>query len=229
MEYEVKYSFPNHRADIVRRLIESRFQVDSEYSVGIVTSIYFDTKDMLFYEEKRASTYRKQKTRLRWYADAVTGKPHTQAFWEVKNRMGTQRSKTRRISNLSGDMLDSIDINDPALIKESYAQRNTLDGQNSRLQIFPSVMIRYTRYRFIDSVNGSRINVDSDIYARSINPSLANERSIACLPAGVVEYKGEHESLSPVLLDLGGVGARKQAFSKYESVIKWVKSNQQLF
>lgn len=226
MEFEVKYTFPNHRAEFVRRLVSSRFRIDDRYPVGVITSIYFDTKDMLMYEEKRASTYLKRKIRLRWYLDADTHEPDQQAFWEVKSRIGTQRSKTRVASDLSPAVLNDIDLDDPILLEEA-AKQQCLSGGGS--QIFPSVMIRYTRHRYIDSVNASRINVDSDIYARKISRSLANERSISCLPAGVVEYKGEHDAVSPVLADLGGIGARKQAFSKYESAIKWVKSNQQLF
>lgn len=226
MEYEVKYTFLNHRADFIRRLVSSRFQIDQSYPVGVITSIYFDSKDMLHYEEKRASTYLKRKIRLRWYLDAKTHKPDQQAFWEVKSRTGTQRTKTRVVSSIAPSMLNDIDMDDPLLLKEAVEQQRSSGGGQL---VFPSVMIRYTRHRYIDSVNGSRINVDSDIYARKISAGLANERSISCLPAGVIEYKGEHDAISPVLADLGGVGARKQAFSKYESTIKWVKSNQQLF
>lgn len=225
MEYEVKYSFLNHRADFVRRLVSARFQVDQNYPVGVITSIYYDTKDMLFYEEKRASTYRKRKFRLRWYLNPETRQPDEQAFWEVKSRIGTQRSKTRNPANLLPAQLEQIKLDDPALLKEAITQQRGIPGP----QIFPSVMIRYTRHRYIDSVNGSRINIDSDIHARRISSGLANERSLSCLPVAVLEYKGEHDVISPVLADLGLIGLKKEAFSKYESAIKWVKSNQQLF
>jgi len=149
----------------------------------------------------------------------------TRCLCVLGERVGTQRSKQREPSNLSPEILENIDISDPRLIQE--AQQHSLYS-GVRLQVFPAVMIRYTRHRFIDSVNGSRINVDSNIYSRKINPSLANERTEVSLPVGVIEYKGEYDRISPVISDIGRLGAKKRAFSKYESVIKWVKSNHRL-
>ena len=145
MEYELKYTFLNHRADFVRRLIAAKFKPDPKYSQGVVTSIYFDSKDMQMYEEKRASTYLKKKIRLRWYLDAQTGQPDEDAFWEVKSRIGTQRKKTRIVSNLKPTLLEQIKIDDPILIKEAANQQQEVSGEI----IFPSVMIRYTRHRYI--------------------------------------------------------------------------------
>ena len=226
MEFEVKYTYPNSNAQDLKRLLSAKFIADPKYPSGIITSIYFDTTTMDFYEEKRASTYLKTKIRLRWYNDTESKLPIGTSFWEVKSRVGTRRSKERRESSLSPLQLDSIEMHDPALLREAHQQQLRSGGG---LVILPAVAVRYTRHRYVDTVNGSRLNVDSNIHAHRINPSLANERSKLSLPVGVLEYKGEYDQISPYLSQVGGIGAKKDAFSKYESVIKWVKSNHRLY
>jgi len=226
MEFELKYTYPNIRAELLCSLLQSRLIPDPDFPTGIVTSFYFDTSQMHSYEEKRASTYRKTKIRLRWYTDYLNKQPIGEAYWEVKNRFGTQRVKSRVVSALSSAALDQIDIHDQRLIREANCQQRSLASTST---IVPSVAVRYSRKRYIDSVTGSRVNCDFDIHAHAINKSLANEHSKLKLPIGVLEYKGKFDQLPSYLQDVSYMGARKAAFSKYESAIKWVKSNHQRY
>ncbi|MFT5607985.1 MAG: hypothetical protein ACI9PZ_001794, partial [Parvicella sp.] len=133
-------------------------------------------------------------------------------------RVGSQRRKSRILSNILPSELEEIDLDSPKLLHELG---DTL-GIHS---MFPSVMIRYKRFRFVDPVTNSRLSVDMNIRAHKIHPQVGTEASFSVLPVAVFEYKGQYSRLNPIIKEVGLMGCRKSSFSKYESVIKWVKSN----
>lgn len=228
MEYELKFIFSAHRAEFIANWLEKKCQADPLHSMGVITSIYYDSYNLSAYYQKRGSDYLKQKARLRWYRNAKTGALSDKAYWEIKMRQGTKRKKKRLETTLTPGELERIRITDPRLHDEmQLQQKNVMNGSMNNL--FPTIMVRYLRSRYVDPVNGSRISVDRNIHACQCNPHLANEATGQIpMPVGVLEYKGRLDHLPPHLSELGVLGAKKQAFSKYEGLIKWVKSNYQL-
>ena len=228
MEYELKFTFNASHAEFMASWLAHKCQVDPLHSMGVITSIYYDSYNLSAYYQKRDSDYLKQKARLRWYHNVKTDALSDKAYWEIKMRQGTRRRKERRESTLTPGELEKIRITDPRLQDEmQLQQKSVMNGTMNNL--FPVIMVRYLRSRFVDPVNGARISVDRNIHAYQCHPHLANEAlGLIPMPVGVLEYKGPFDRLPPYLSELGVLGAKKQAFSKYESLIKWVKSNYQL-
>ena len=51
-EYETKYIFPNTNAYALIKYLKSTCSADEVYPEGIISSIYYDTKDWKFISEK---------------------------------------------------------------------------------------------------------------------------------------------------------------------------------
>lgn len=226
MEYELKFTFALAQAKFIAGWLEKKCKPDPLHSSGVVTSVYYDSYDLSSYYQKRGSDYLKQKVRLRWYRNLETGVLSDKAFWEIKMREGTRRKKIREPSRLTPSELDRICITDTRLQDEMLLQQNHIkNGAMSNL--FPVIMIRYTRNRYVDPVTGARMSVDCNIHAHQCHPNLTTEAlgERLPMPVAIFEYKGVLDYLPPHLAELNVMGGKKQAFSKYESLIKWVKSN----
>jgi SPX domain protein involved in polyphosphate accumulation len=211
-DFETKYVFPNANALKVKTWLEKRFEEDPEYPQAVITSIYFDTLHMKYLEEKENSDHIKSKFRIRWYEDPKSRIKSDICFFEFKHKIGEKRFKRRvKTENLYS-----------TLPLESSKFYSVLD--NLRLyegvvldHIFPSYIVSYTRSRFIIPGTDIRLCVDYNINVPKTNLLLTKGRpKKAYLSDCVFELKGPTAVLPKELLPLEQMGARKDAFSKYQ-------------
>lgn len=214
LETELKYVLPAARATIAVQLLERLCDPDPSFAVGIVSSIYYDTRDWAYLDEKRNSDYLKTKVRLRWYRmpnnTTMSADP---SFAEAKFRIGSKRSKIRLATHLTGGDLESLDLEDPQLLR--IPSTLTAAGAPLRQDLFPSYVVSYTRRRYVDRATGSRIAIDFAITSPRVNKRLIAKPFPCALPQAVLEIKGTAGRIPPSVQTVLRLGLRKEAFSKY--------------
>ena len=216
-ERELKFTFPDARAHIVRGRLQSICRSDSEFPSAIVWTIYDDTPALVSLGEKINSDYLKRKIRVRWYSD-LDGVVAGPAFVEAKLRVGTRRLKMRERLPFPADEVARWDIEDarwrgfPALLRNQGVL-----GQDSWL---PMMLIRYRRDRFVEPLSQSRVSLDTDIAAVAINSRLVSMSDPSPVGTAVLEVKGAGEQLPRVLQSLLALGVHKRSFSKFLAVYK---------
>lgn len=213
LEHEIKYFVPPARTAAVLACLRSLCRPDPRYPSNRVLSLYYDTRGLDLLLDKLDSHLAKTKVRLRWYEDPATRQPGEASFLEVKRRLGTRRSKTRRRTALSG-----AEIAGGPLGRRELAELPSLvDGElpRTRGRLQPLFVVRYHRRRFDDPLSGSRISIDSEISVPRINSRLLPRRRHGTLAASVVEIKNREGRLPAHLAPLLGLGSRLASFSKY--------------
>lgn len=214
LETELKYALPATRAASVIQLLERLCDPDPSFPMGIVSSIYFDTRDWTYLQEKRNSDYLKTKVRLRWYRmPAGRAKPADTSFAEAKFRVGSKRSKVRVMTEHKGSDLELMALEDPRLLQ--IPPMLSAGGAPIRQDLFPSYVVSYTRRRYVDRATGSRIAIDHAIGAPRVNRNMVPQPFPCVLPQAVLEVKGTDGRIPPSLHTVLRVGCRKEAFSKY--------------
>jgi hypothetical protein len=213
-DLETKYVFPRFRAKTIISWLNGRVAPDKQYPAGIVSSIYYDSRDWNFLDEKKNSDYLKSKMRLRWYLGFDTAIPMDESYVEIKYKAGLQRKKTRLLSGLSGKFLETADLDHMNLLELPY-KFHCQGSMTSRAHMVPTFLIRYRRLRYIEPATGTRISVDFDIHVPKINPMLKLRSNLFKLDLAVLEIKGNGYNLPDCLSHLIKMGCRKQSFSKY--------------
>jgi hypothetical protein len=131
----------------------------------------------------------------------------------MKRKVGARRFKTRVPVQLPPHEL-AAPAPSPVLLRRLLAAlRDAGYWVDADLQ--PFLRIAFRRRRFVDPLSGSRISVDSDIRAASVNPGLLPLAHPAPLAHAVIEVKGRNADLPPRLAGLGALGCRPESFSKY--------------
>jgi hypothetical protein len=213
---EIKYVFHNSSAQKVISWLKGRVSPDKEYPAGIISSIYYDSPGWGFLYEKINSDYLKSKVRLRWYLEFDTERPLPESFIEIKHKIGLRRKKIRKQTGLSGEFLETVGLDHPALT----ALPNLLKSDGNmgfRGHLFPVFQVRYHRLRFVEPLTGTRISVDYNIHAPKVNPGLRLRSNPFKFEQAVLELKGNVYNLSDLLSYLTKMGCRKQSFSKYQA------------
>lgn len=211
--HEGKYVIHNSIAHKIVEWLQRRCWPDREFPAGIVSSIYYDSRDWRFLREKINSDFLKTKVRVRWYQDINTKEPLNASFMEVKHKTGGIRRKERVKTPHSGAWLSKTELNDPQLM----ALPDLLKAEQVFLQgpLFPVFQISYKRRRFVDPASGLRLSIDYDIHVPRVNPAMVPRVNPAFLNNAVFETKGEHNRLPEPLHQLTALGCIKQSFSKY--------------
>lgn len=212
-EYELKYVFPGHLFGLLLPRVRSRCRLDPQYPVGTVTSIYFDTRGLRYLNEKLNSDYIKRKVRLRWYSDPGDGGISRYSYLELKDRIGSKRTKFRLPVEYSGEKLAEMDLSRNLPRDLSAALRSA--GVSLPGGLFPVCRIAYSRRRFIEPVTKSRVCLDYDISVTGWNKRMLAGRCPLELPQGVMEIKGTERRLPGVLREHGGIRIPRRSFSKY--------------
>jgi len=213
MEFELKHVFNNSQQQGIIEFVKSRCIPDPKYQAAKINSIYFDSLDLHSLDEKLNSDFYKTKYRLRWYQERQTENLSETAFMEVKQREGGTRSKQRIVSSLTPKELHNMQLDDPRLLNMPHEliEHNIF----CQWQLFPAILIEYTRMRFIDPIFGYRISIDFDIHARKFNSNMLPRALPNTLNSGVLEVKGDSTELPRTLKPLINLGLRKASFSKY--------------
>lgn len=213
-EHETKFTLPNHRSTVVRSWLNKRCEPDAQYAEGIVSSIYFDTRQFDLLAEKLNSYYLKTKVRLRWYSSVETGALMPATFLEVKYKIGSARMKKRIDMDFASDLVAAKCLEDPWFLRI----HRLVEEQGVQLpgMLIPAMQITYKRSRYIDPLTGARLSVDSDIHAPRVNRRMISRAHPGMLDAAVFEFKEKTGILPDWLSQVIALGeCRKYSFSKY--------------
>ncbi len=210
---EQKYVFIATQQTLILDWLQHLCLPDPHFPGGVVSTIYFDTPRLHFYQEKRNGDYLKSKVRLRWYPDG-----HTPAggiipgFLEIKRRVGVFRQKERLEIPLSSDWLRQNPFQQPVLLALPDRAK-TLDPEVPE-GLYPLLHVQYRRRRFVDPHSGARLALDTDITCLDVNRDFVAGIPPVRLDAGVLEFKSAQTELPPHFAPLGPYLTR-EAFSKY--------------
>ncbi len=213
--HELKFVFNRQYASMLIEWLRLRCQRDALFESGIISSIYFDTMDWQFLDEKINSDFLKTKVRIRWYENINGGQQGRHAFVEAKYKIGAKRRKVRLQTAVSGKWLSEVDLGDTVLM--NIPQILWEAGVQVPSSLFPAIQISYKRFRFTDPVTRCRLCVDYDIHAPRANWRLLPKICPIELDQGVFELKGDITELPAALNQLTAFGCRKDSFSKYSS------------
>ncbi|MGH1541014.1 MAG: VTC domain-containing protein [Arenicella sp.] len=215
-ESELKFTHEVHSSDNLLRSLQRTCNPDGKFQSNIINSIYFDTHDWRLAMEKASSDYLKSKVRLRWYQSNNKNDQQTlsKCFLEFKRKIGSKREKTRIEMPFDGTSA-ICEVQKPAtqrLLQEHIA-RNAPDLVGFDLSA--KILVQYTRHRFIEQMSNTRISLDTNIKASSIDRSFAQDFSKIRLKDAVLEVKGDCEDLPFALRRVNACNLKKAAFSKY--------------
>jgi len=215
-ESELKFTHEGYSSAAVKRSLDRTCVADKEFQNNIVSSVYFDTHDWIFALEKASSDYLKTKVRLRWYQKAMqdNDKTASKCFLEFKRKIGSKREKIRILMPFTGDnALQSLkEDKNKALIRQHIAEKAPdLLGYD----IEPKFVVRYNRHRYFESFSRTRISLDTNIRAFSVDRSFAQVFSKIRLNQSVLEVKGNCDDLPIALRNMHAANLKKAAFSKY--------------
>jgi len=213
IQHELKFVFDACQVRSIGGWLASRCSPDRDFPAGIVSSIYYDTRDWCLLRQKAGSEFLKAKVRLRWYCDPRTREPIGTAFLEVKYKVGGRRVKLRFPTEYEANWLTSIGLDHPEL--RWIPHRLAREGLACARYLRPSLEIRYRRLRFDEATTGSRVAVDYDIGSPRFNPQMLARRGPTLTNSAVLEVKGRFAELPDVLHQLTALGCRKESFSKY--------------
>ncbi len=214
-EHETKFILPNVRAGVLSSWLSTRCQPDPSYSVGIISSIYFDTRDWKLLGEKINSDHLKNKVRLRWYSDCETGEPAPTTFLEVKYKIGSARKKIRIKTEVSAKTILATPLNNNGLLQ--IPRMSLGHGVVLPMSLYPVFQLNYLRHRFIDPLTNARLAVDSNIHISRVNNKMVQRSNPTNLPDAVFELKHAKSNLPEWLHQLTALGCRKSSFSKYST------------
>lgn len=213
LESETKFVLSNHKIDAVLQWLRETCYADPDYPVSVVSSIYYDTRQLTHIEEKANSDYLKTKVRLRWYDRSDDTVSDGTAFAEVKHRIGSCRSKIRIRTMLNAEQLSAACLeSSELLIMDTILKKNGIILDNP---VFPVFTIKYHRQRFIEKITHSRVCLDYGIHVPKVNRTLLPKMMVGCLNQSVFELKGNSGRMPCLLQPLVGLGCKKSSFSKY--------------
>jgi len=230
---ELKYVCSPWSDRLVLSSLESRCQWDSEYRSNHVNSIYFDTFNWAFADEKAASDYLKTKVRIRWYESGVSNSgdgvsdndARSPCYLEIKRKIGSTRQKARLKLGISSAELKAR-LDSSSGIADVRQQITNLAPDLGNTELIPRIHVRYLRHRYTEPGSGARIAFDSDITGTVVALAGA-ERFTARLQQSVLEVKGDEEDLPANLRFLHAPYLRKAAFSKYYECYCWLTRYEQ--
>ena len=204
------------RLGLVRAWLAHTCRPAPEYPVGQVSSCYYDTPDMDAYFASSDGDLDKNKIRLRWY-DSVPSAGGMTAFVELKSKHGAETMKQRAPLTVPAPVLASGDFA-VALPRETLTRYLLGFGYQAPLDLRPTVIVTYRRYRFLEQHSQMTVSLDSDIRVRPAG-DLRCWPSVS-LSAAVLELKGRDLELPRPLRGLGRFGPVWSAFSKYWAAIE---------
>jgi SPX domain protein involved in polyphosphate accumulation len=211
-DFETKFISSNTNALKAKHWLDCNFPKDPDFPETIISSVYFDTKDLKLLDEKLESDHIKSKFRIRWYESLVDAKVSGICFYEFKHKVGENRFK-RRIK--SENIYSDLPLSHSSFLKSLTQLRLTENGMLSH--IYPSYNVSYTRYRYCIPGTEIRLCIDYNIHVRSVNHQLImkpiKRRNLSHC---VFELKGETGILPEKLHFLEELGFYKSSFSKYE-------------
>jgi len=213
LEKEGKFLISCYDVDRVTHWLKHTCAPDPSFAFGVVSSIYYDTRDWDFLREKVNSDYLKTKVRLRWYGSSVDSPAEGAAFAEVKYRIGSLRDKIRVKTHYSAEWLSGVGLENSDLLRVPLL----IQAHGFRLHkpVFPAFVVSYCRQRFVERLSGARVCLDYAISAPRVNRQTLPRALPAKLSVAVFEVKSSDGEMPTVLRRLVALGCKKDSFSKY--------------
>ena len=219
---ERKYPLPAARASLLTAWLDARLPRDAQYPVGVVTSCYYDTPQLDSYQDSADGEFTKQKLRLRWYGEPVD--PYAGVWLELKSRDGA-RSVKERFRYPSSGIPNQLGLIIPA--REELARRlQDLTGFAAlpiEPTLQPTALIRYRRIRWQAADGSVRTALDTEV--QTADPRGA-PIWLPIRDGSVLELKSAGE-LPPQLAQLGRLGLRRTAHSKYALAVETLYGGEQ--
>lgn len=168
--YEIKYFVDELRVPELRRELVARMETDPYSPKGgyPVTSLYYDTPDLLFYWEKIEGLKFRRKVRLRLYGEPSDCVDDTPVQIEIKQRVNRVTQK-RRIALpygtaqrwLDGREEIDVDISQRPFVNEVTTLMGNLD-------LRPIVTTGYLREAYVgtEADLGLRVTIDHKVHGR---------------------------------------------------------------
>jgi hypothetical protein len=166
IRHEIKYQVGHQTLKAFKEYTRNILQTDpnSEDQDGYLNySIYFDSPDHRFLNEKEEGLGTRTKPRLRIYKDPATGQPRSY-FFELKHRRDALvlKERTRIDRQLSLDIISQQNLSDhlenPIVSRINYLSH--------RYQIQPTIVVLYKRQAYSSPLYpGLRITYDNHISA----------------------------------------------------------------
>lgn len=191
----------------------------AQFPRSVICSVYFDTPDLRYLEEKRQSDFQKTKHRIRWYA-AEDGRALPGAAWlETKQKFGNTRRKSRRKLPWSGEEAAQLPLTDRRW-RQWAEQFSSPEMPGVAGDLVPVLEVRYYRRRAEHPLYpGASFCFDSQIHCARAHPGVGVGRLLPRLMEGVFEQKSESAELLPPARPLPRFGAQRSSFSKYERLV----------
>lgn len=222
IDYENKFVLSNKKAPKLLTALKAKCPMDQSYPEAIVSSVYFDSKNLCLLNEKVNSDFLKTKYRIRWYSDINTGIPLGNPFLEVKAKTGGRRSKKRQMLDIKAQDFVKLPYECPEY-NEYALQLKTMHRQHVGI-LRPHYIVSYKRVRFQVRNTQIRFCLDYDIHGKLANEMLTPFKNFNYINESVFEIKGEQEFLPEYMKILESYGGVKDSFSKYFACYKKLKS-----
>lgn len=168
--YEIKYLMDELRVPELRSELSARMSMDPFSPRGgyPVSSLYYDTPDLLFYWEKIEGLKFRRKIRMRLYGDPQLCGDHTPVQVEIKQRVNrvTQKRRIELPYGIARRWLDDRQDIDAAPAQRPFVNEvTTLIGN---LDLRPTVTTGYLREALVgrDADLGLRVTIDHKVHGR---------------------------------------------------------------
>ena len=218
--FEYKYLIPSFVADDIARYLKGKTDIDPYNKDGeyyAVSSVYFDTPDLMFFKDKYDGYSRRLKVRMRSYEADFFGADDY--FFEIKFKNVNKIYKERVHINKDAAFyyLDKhFDIVSAPLL-EKIRVLHDFHSLN------PTILVRYKRLSFYDKIIKFKISIDKNI---QVAPSVDFDNSpydyIDLLGGySVLELKFDKELPLYIIDLLSKYDLQRDSISKYGfSVLK---------
>jgi hypothetical protein len=213
LEHEIKYVLPPPRTAPAVAALGALCRPDPSYPANYVLSLYYDNLRLDSLAEKVDSQFAKSKVRVRWYRHRDGVVDPGSAMLEHKVRLGTLRRKSRVPLAQPPEWLDGAELHHPALPRLPALFPS--EERVPKTGLFPYLIVRYLRRRFVEPLSGSRVALDTAISVERVNRRFLGYVHPVPLDATVVEVKNRSGELPASLRSLLRLGARRASFSKY--------------
>ncbi|MCB1783978.1 MAG: polyphosphate polymerase domain-containing protein [Alphaproteobacteria bacterium] len=176
--YELKYVIPYAMVKPIQRFIAPYCEMDYHSTISpdtfyTINSLYFDTRNCEFLEQRLWGRDLRFNMRVRFYGG--TGAPPYHL--EIKQKMGVGVKKTR--ATIGGEEWPHI-LTDPYYYKfgsphqdERIANKDLFMRLAKSYEIEPKIMLQYRRCAFFSTVDKyARVTMDRDMRYREQDPSI---------------------------------------------------------
>ena len=188
--FEQKYVLDSININNILKKINARPVHNSRW----INSIYYDTKDLLLYNESLEGTVPRKKVRFRWYGKKLNlNKSNQDGTIEIKTTYQYYREKTSlKVFNLT--------------LKEINLECNNLLG----LSFLPVTQVSFFR-QYYDATKNIRVTIDQAIRFKNLKNNV--HQNITLFQNDVFEVKMPIEN--DVSLFQSMLGDKHTRFSKY--------------